>query len=102
MRATYTQLKLDADPDIQTSLRWLTTTPSNLLHRAVLLLTRKTKIMRKDEVFDPSTIKTKIIFMTSQLVYTIIVAAPTPFIYSNRTVSIAFAFSMFLCALWNR
>lgn len=97
-----TQGKLDADPDIQTSLRWLTTSPSNPLHRVVLYIMRKLKIMRRDEIFDPTTMKTKIIFMLSQLLYTIIVALPTPFLYHSKRVSVAFALVMFLCALWNR
>lgn len=96
------QPRLDADPDIQTSLRWLTTTPKNPLHRVVLWLMRSVGVMRKDEIFDPSKTKTKMIFMGSQLVYTVVVSIPTPFLYNSKMASVAFAFFMFVFALWNR
>eukprot|EP00752_Nemacystus_decipiens_P006459 g5817.t1 len=93
--------KLDADPEIQTSLRWLTTTPTNKMHQIVLFLMRKTGAFKKDETFDPKTVKTLIIFMGSQLVFTIIVSLPTPFLYDSKWASISLAFFVFLCALWN-
>ncbi len=96
------QPKLDADPEIQTSLRWLTTSPRNMMHQAVLFVMRKTGLFRKDETFDPKTVKTKIIFMASQLVFTVVVSLPTPFLYGSKWASLSLAFFVFLCALWNR
>lgn len=96
------QPKLDADPEIQTSLRWLTTSPSNAMHKIVLFLMRKVRMFKADETFDPKTFKTKMIFMGSQLVFTIVVSLPTPFLYNSKRASFSLAFFVFLCALWNR
>lgn len=44
--------KLDADPELQTSLRWLAKDTKNPLHKLVLKLTRATGVLARDEVFD--------------------------------------------------
>lgn len=96
------QPKLDADPDIQTSLRWLTTSPKNPMHKIVLFLMRKCRLFKKDETFDPRTIKTKTIFMGSQMVFTVVVSLPTPLLYNSKWTSISLALIVFCCAIWNR
>lgn len=72
------------------------------MHRIVLFLMRKIRLFKPDETFDPTTFKTKIIFMATQLVFTVIVSLPTPFLYSSKWASVSLAFFVFLCALWNR
>lgn len=72
------------------------------MHRMVLFLMRKTRLFKKDETFDPTSFKTKVIFMTSQLIYTVVVSLPTPFLYNAKWTSITLAFCVFLCTLWNR
>ena len=99
---TVSQPKLDADPDIQTSLRWLTTSPKNPMHKIVLFLMRKCRLFKKDETFDPRTIKTKTIFIGSQMVFTVMVSLPTPFLYNSKWTSISLALIVFCCAIWNR
>ena len=96
------QPKLDADPDIQTSLRWLTTSPKNPMHKIVLYVMRKCRLFKADETFDPRTIKTKSIFMGSQMVFTVVVSLPTPLLYNSKWTSITLALVVFCCALWNR
>lgn len=59
-------------------------------------------MFKADETFDPKTLKTKMIFMGSQLVFTIVVSLPTPFLYNSKRASFSLAFFVFLCALWNR
>lgn len=93
--------KLDADPDIQTSLRWLTTSPKNPMHKIVLYLMRKCRLFKKDETFDPKTMKTKAIFMGSQMVFTVVVSLPTPLLYNSKWTSISLALIVFCCAIWN-
>lgn len=72
------------------------------MHQIVLWLMRRLKFFKKDETFDPHTFKTKMIFMASQLVYTLVVSLPTPFLYNNKPLSISLAFVVFIFALWNR
>lgn len=72
------------------------------MHQVVLFIMRKMKLFKKDETFDPTTFKTKMIFVTSQMVFTVLVTLPTPFLYNSKWASISVAFFVFLCALWNR
>lgn len=72
------------------------------MHKLVLTLMRKIGMFKKDETFDPTSFKTKMIFMGSQLVFTVVVSLPTPFLYNAKWASISLAFFVFLCALWNR
>lgn len=72
------------------------------MHKVVLFLMRKIRLFKKDETFDPTSFKTKMIFMGSQLVFTVIVSLPTPFLYNSKWMSVSLSFFVFLCALWNR
>jgi hypothetical protein len=84
---------LDTNMDYLTSLRCLTTDHKNSMNKLVLSATRSMGIMRKTEFFDPSTAKTKLIFMTSQFIYTVIIMVLIPIIYSNyflTTLSVAY------------
>jgi hypothetical protein len=58
---------LDSDPALQTSLRWLALDSERGIHQLVLSIMRKLKYMGPTETFDPTSNKTKIIFMFSQL-----------------------------------
>ena len=78
--------KLDADREIQTSLRWITTDKKNPFTSAVLRALRVVGIMGKDEVFEPSTFKTKAAFMTSQFVYTLATFSVAPLVYYSKTL----------------
>jgi hypothetical protein len=52
-------LYLDSDRTMQTSLRWLALDTERPIHQLVLGITRRLGLMRPDEVFDPTTTKTK-------------------------------------------
>jgi hypothetical protein len=87
--------KLDDDLEIQTSLRMLSTDRKNAFTRAVLSIYRSIGIMGTNEEFEPTSIKTKIIFMFTQFVYTIVTFIPAPFLYESKTahlIYIAFVF----------
>ena len=73
-----------------------------MMHQIVLWMMRRLKFFKKDETFDPHTLKTKMIFMGSQLVYTLIVSLPTPFLYNNKLASVSLVLIVFVFALWNR
>ncbi|KAG5192355.1 hypothetical protein JKP88DRAFT_293588 [Tribonema minus] len=90
-----------ADPALQTSLRWLTTDSKNALHKLVLLAARRMRIMARDETFEPSTLKTKIIFMSTQMAFTVVTMAPVPALYASYPAHAAFVLAMFGCAVWN-
>jgi hypothetical protein len=74
---------LDRNPLLSTSLRWLTRDSKNGLHKIVLKLCRQIAVMGKDEVFDPNSVKTKVIFCTAQLIYTVFTFVVTPFVFAS-------------------
>ncbi|CAM9252273.1 unnamed protein product, partial [Ectocarpus fasciculatus] len=78
--------KLDADMEIQTSLRWISTDKKNPFTNMVLRGLRKVGIMGPDEVFVPTTFKTKFVFMSSQFVYTLLTFSVAPLVYYSKTL----------------
>jgi hypothetical protein len=90
-----------ADPELQTSLRWLTTDSRNALHKAVLHCARRAGIMGRTEPFDPTTLKTKCIFMGTQFLFTVATMLPAALLYSSYTFHCIFLLLTFGCAVWN-
>jgi hypothetical protein len=76
--------KLDRDLEIQTSLRMLSTDRKNAFTQAVLRGYRAIGVMRQNEEFEPTELKTKVIFMLSQFLYTLVTFIPAPFLYVSK------------------
>src|SRR3546814_9456365 len=57
----------------------------NAMHQSLKEFMVKIGVMAKGDVFDHSMLKTKVIFMTSQLVYTVCTFLPIPWLYNNQT-----------------
>ena len=93
--------RLDADPSLQTSLRWLAKDRKNLLHRLVLKLTRATGVLGPAENFDHRSHKTKAIFVLTQFVYTLLTCLPALVIYDSFSLHVAFGLGMFTLAVFN-
>lgn len=93
--------KLDADPEIQTSLRFLTMDRHNPMHQMVRQLMVQIGVMKKGESFDHSTLKTKVIFMSSQLAYTAVTFLPIPWLYNNQSRHLYFVIFVFVIAIYN-
>lgn len=93
--------KLDADPEIQTSLRWLSADTKGGFGAVMLKLCRQVGLLRADEVFDSKTFKTKVIFMSLQFIFTLCTFLPAPLMYSSHTMSVLFLVGIFTCALAN-
>lgn len=93
--------KLDADPEIQTSLRWMSAETKGGMAGAVLNLCRRIGVMAPGEVFDSSTVKTKVVFMTVQFLFTLATFLPAPLMYSSHSASVVFLVGIFTCALAN-
>ena len=72
---------LDADPDLSTSLRYLSSAHKMGINKGALKLCRKIGIMGATETFDPPTLKVKIIFVVLQMVMTICTFLPVGLLY---------------------
>jgi hypothetical protein len=81
---------LDRNPLLSTSLRWLTRDSKNGLHKMVLKICRQAGVMTPAEVFNPETIKTKVIFCSAQLVYTVVTFVVTPFVFVSYYAHLLF------------
>ncbi len=92
---------LNKDPSIQTSLRWLALDSDRSIHKLVLSLTRKLRLMGPTEVFDPTTAKTKLIFMASQLAFTAVNLLPVPLLYAHRGLSVTAGLAVFSACVYN-
>lgn len=97
----HSKRRLDADPGLQTSLRWLTRSRSGALYRITVSVCRLLGVLGRSEVFDPVTLKTKAVFMVTQLVYTVLTLAPTPLLYDYKWLHAAFLLCIGLNAVWN-
>lgn len=92
--------KLDSDPSLLTSLRWLSNDKKNSMNRAVLSLCKKVGLFCADEEFDSRTVKTKVVFMSSQFVYTLITFLHTPLLYWSHTLHLSYIIFIFATAVY--
>ena len=95
------KIKLDARPDLLTSLRWMSSDKKNFFAKFVLITCRKFGLLRSDEHFDSNSTKTKMIFMGAQFLYSIMTFVPTILLYNSQMCHVAFMISIFCAAAFN-
>jgi len=93
--------KLKDDPDLITSVRYLTRDKKNPLKLLIVKILLGLNLMKKDDVLDPDDIKSKIIFAIVQLIYTAVTILPAKFLYGSYNLSCYFIFLMFGWGTWN-
>ncbi len=93
--------RLDADPSLQTSLRWLAKDQKNALHRLVLKVTRAAGVLAPEESFDHRSHKTKAIFVLTQFVYTLLTCLPALVTYDSFSWHVVYGLGMFTVAVFN-
>ena len=93
--------KLDARPELLTSLRWMSSDKKNSFAKFVLGICRKAGFMRFNEHFDCFSTKTKIIFMGAQFLYSMMTFIPTIFLYNSQKCHIAFLIFIFCTSAFN-
>jgi len=93
--------ELDQDPDLQTSLRWLAMDLKNGTNRLVVKICRRIGIYAQDEVPDPKTWKTLLVFITAQFIYTTFTLVPVYPIYSNFHLHVAYLIFLFGTTITN-
>jgi hypothetical protein len=91
---------LDTCPDKLTSLRWLTTDLKNGLARAVLKLCKSLGVYGPREEFNSYDLKTKVVFMSSQFVYTCITFLLSPLFYYSSSAHMVFIFFIFSTSIF--
>lgn len=88
------------DPDIVTSLRYLSKDKKNGMNQITEKVCKALGIMTKEEVFDSETIKSKLIFLSAQGLFTLFTLFPAYILYSNYTLSFIYIVSVFTWCVW--
>jgi hypothetical protein len=93
--------RMIADPNIQTSLRWLTRDSKNVLHKIAKAVCRTLGVLQPDQEFDPEALKTKIVFWIGQLCFTVVTLLPTPFLFGNHAANTGYIIFVLSAAVYN-
>ena len=72
-----------SDEELEFALRCLARDGENGMHQLVLGVMRRLAVMETNENFDAETVKTKLIFISAQLVYTVITLLPVQIMYNS-------------------
>jgi len=92
---------LDNRPELLTSLRWISMDQKNAMTCFVLSVCKRLFIIKQQEAFNPKTVKTKLIFITSQFIYTILTFTPAYFLYYNRFAHLVYIGLIFTVSIFN-
>ena len=92
---------LNREAGYQTSLRWLAVDTRNSMNRITYASCRYLGVFKAGETFDPSTIKTKSIFVVAQFVFTCVCLLPIKLMYSSWITNFVFLTFVFCVILWN-
>lgn len=90
---------LDADPDLSTSLRYLSSAEKMAINKATLKLCRSCRIMGRDETFSPPTLKVKFIFVILQAAMTVVTFSPVRLFYDSEVVHCGVVISILIFSL---
>lgn len=93
--------QFDDDPELITALRYLTQDHKNSRNKSLHAFLRKYGVIRDDEFLDSATIKGKAIFVTIQLIYTVITILHIPLLYNSYALSGIYLASVFTWGTWN-
>eukprot|EP00602_Paraphysomonas_sp_CaronLab_P006659 CAMPEP_0185036042 /NCGR_PEP_ID=MMETSP1103-20130426/28426_1 /TAXON_ID=36769 /ORGANISM="Paraphysomonas bandaiensis, Strain Caron Lab Isolate" /LENGTH=356 /DNA_ID=CAMNT_0027573411 /DNA_START=617 /DNA_END=1687 /DNA_ORIENTATION=- len=92
---------LDSNPELLTSLRWLAKDKKNATARGVLKILKRVGVMGKDEDYQAHEFKTKLIFMTSQFIYTVVTFLPSFVLYQSYTIHVGYMIALFVASVFN-
>lgn len=94
------RIRLDQDPYLLTSLRWMSTDLKNPVAHSVLLFCRKIGIFKANEFYNNKTFKTKVVFMVSQFLYTMATFAGTNYLYRYQGLQITYIIGIYVLSIF--
>uniref|UniRef100_A0A6U2ZWK0 Glycerophosphocholine acyltransferase 1 n=1 Tax=Lotharella globosa TaxID=91324 RepID=A0A6U2ZWK0_9EUKA len=86
---------------LQTSCRWIATHPKMPVHSISLKISRYFGIMGKEEKYDHTTWKTKVIFISFQAVYTMLTLLPCKILFESFWANMVYLFVLYIYCVWN-
>jgi len=93
--------QLANDPDLITSIRYLASDKKNGFRNLCLSLLSWLGLTHPGEELVADSVKTKITFAVTQLVYTLITIIPTPFLFSSYRLSCVYLVLLYSFGTWN-
>ena len=93
--------KLDVDPTKLTSLRWMANDMKNPFVAKVLKLCRKFGIYTQNEKPDATNMKTKLVFVFCQFLYTLCTFIPSYFVSGHSFLTLALIGIIFIVSVFN-
>lgn len=94
--------KLDLDPELITSMRWLANDHKNSFNKIALKIARGVRFFSPQENFTTvSPIKVKFVMVMFQAIYTWVLIVPCVFIFSNKYAHAAWCCAIFSVSLFN-
>jgi len=88
------------DEALLTSLKWLSTNTRNALSGGCLKLCRQLRLFGEHETFRPQDTKTKLVFVTSQAVFTLLAMVPTYWCWQSPAFNIFYICAIFTTAVY--
>mmetsp|Transcript_14460 Transcript_14460/g.21304 ORF Transcript_14460/g.21304 Transcript_14460/m.21304 type:complete len:435 (+) Transcript_14460:85-1389(+) len=92
---------LDADADLSTSLRYITSAEKMSIHQQTLKLCRRLRILGPEETFTPPTLKVKIIFVVVQMLMTICTFVPAGWLFQSKISHTFVILAILLYSVYN-
>jgi hypothetical protein len=92
--------KLDNCPSKLTSLRWLSKDLKNPFVLYAVKIMRMIKVYKSDEVPDSNSIKTKLVYVFYQFIYTLCTFIPTYFLYQSQLFSLVYIGIIYTAAVF--
>jgi len=93
--------QLATDPDLITSLRYLAGDKKNGFRNLCLSILVWLGVSQPGEDLIADSLKAKVTFAVTQLVYTMITILPTPFLYNSYRLSCVYLVLLYGCGTWN-
>jgi hypothetical protein len=93
--------RLAADPEIITSQRYLSRDKKNGMNKMVTKMCKKYGFLEESAQFDPESVLAKVVFVLSQVVYTILTILHPPLLFKSYYLSCVFLVFVFTTAVWN-
>ena len=88
-----------------TSIRWLTTADSHGRYSGITGVThracRTLGVLRPGELFDSETAKTKLVFVTVQLLYTLATLLPVTIFWASFPLHLGYLLTIYTFCVWN-
>jgi hypothetical protein len=90
-----------ANPDIKTSLRWLTRDTKNPMHKIAKRVCRSMGVLGPNEDFDPESLKTKFVFWIGQLIFVLVTLLPIPSLFASVKANTFYILFVLMTAVYN-